>query len=360
MNWKNKLTQILNIDYPIVQGPFGGGYSSVALASTVSNLGGMGSFGAHHLSHDEILQLNNELRSVTKGTYALNLWIDNDKYKSSYSDAEFERTKALFKPFFDELEVEIPTKPILPEGHSNKKQLEAIIEARPPVFSFVYGIPDKEILKELHNNGTVLIGAATTVEEAVVLEDTGVDIIVASGFEAGGHRIAFLENDDSKLIGTISLIPRVVEAVNIPVLAAGGIADGRGILSALALGAQGVQIGTAFLACEESNASDLHKKILHSPAAENTMLTKSFTGRTARGTVSEIAKQTQGRDLELAPYPLQGLFMRPLRKAALEQGRTDLISFWSGQSAPLIKHHRAKDLFNSLISEAASTLQDLK
>ena len=359
MNWKNKLTEILKIKFPIILGPFGGGYSSIALASTVSNAGGMGSFGAHNLSHDEIIDLNNDLKKATKETYALNLWIDNSLYGNDYSDEDFERTKTLFKPYFDELGIDLPSKPVLPEGHSNEKQLAAIVEARPPVFSFVYGIPDDTVIQELKKGGTKLIGTATTVEEAIMLEDAGVDVVVATGFEAGGHRVAFLEDNEAKLMGSISLIPRVADVVDIPVVAAGGIADGRGIISAFSLGALGVQIGTAFLACDESNATDLHKKVLNSSVAENTMLTPSFTGRKARGTVSKIAEETRLRSTELAPYPLQGLFLKPLRKAALAQGRTDMISFWSGQSAPLIKYSKATELFENLITESEQVLHEL-
>lgn len=357
MNWKNSLTELLNIQYPIIQGPFGGGYSSVALASTVSNAGGMGSFGAHHLSYNEIIALNNQLKAATSKTYAINLWIDNDNYNQAYSDTDYEQTKLLFKPYFEELEIELPPKPMVSEEHNNSKQLEAIIEARPPVFSFVYGIPDEYIIREIKKGGTKIIGAATNVEEAVLLEDVGVDIVVASGFEAGGHRISFTQESENNLMGGLSLIPRVADTVQIPVVAAGGIADGRGIVAALSLGAKGVQIGTAFLACKQSNASTLHRKILHSPKAENTLLTKSFTGRLARGTLSTIATHTSNYPQQIAPYPLQGLFLRPLRKAAIEQGRVDLISFWSGQSAPLIKHRDAGELFENLVEESEAIIK---
>jgi nitronate monooxygenase len=359
MNWKNELTTTLNIQYPIVQGPFGGGLSSVHLAATVSSNGGMGSFGAHHLSFDEIIEINNQLRKATKHTYAINLWIDNDKYNKEYTDADYERTKSLFKPYFDELNIALPPKPIIPKEHSNTKQLEAILEARPPVFSFVYGIPPQEVIRELKKAGTKIIGVATNVEEAVEIEDAGVDVVVASGFEAGGHRVSFQEEDESKLMGGVALIPRVVDAVNIPVVAAGGLADARGIVAALALGAQGAQIGTAFLACEESNASALHKEVLHSAISENTLLTKSFTGRLARGTISKIALETKHKEAFIAPYPFQSLFIRPLRQAMIEQKNHDLVTFWSGQSAPLIKHHQAEKLLKSLIVESEQLIQQL-
>ena len=356
MNWKNDLTDLLKVAYPIIQGPFGGGYSSVALTSTVTNFGGVGSFGAHHMSKDEILTLNENLKEKCNGQYAINLWVKNDNYYKEYTIQNFEKTKSIFKPYFDELEIPLPDMPTIPEANNYEQQVEAILKSRPPIFSFVYGIPDETIIAECNKYGILTIGTATTIEEAVLLEDSHVDAIVATGFEAGGHRVAFEENPEDNLFGSFSLIPRVVDAVNIPVIAAGGIADGRGIAAALTLGAQGVQIGTAFLACEESNASEIHRNILFSPKAERTVLTKSFTGRLARGTESTIANETKDYVHDLAPYPIQGLFIRPLRDAAIQRGKTDLLSFWSGQSAPLIKNKTAGDLFINLIEETENVL----
>jgi len=358
MNWKNDLTRKLKIHYPIIQGPFGGGYSSITLSAAVTNLGGMGSFGAHHLSHDEILTLNKQLKSKCKGTYAINLWIKNDSY-NDFSNQDFEKTKAVFKPYFDELNIPVPEKPVLTEDHSYGRQLEAILKAKPPVFSFVYGVPDKSVLKECKKRGILTLGTATTVEEAVLLEDAKVDAIVATGFEAGGHRVAFADKPENNLIGGLSLIPRVVDAVKTPVIAAGGIADGRGIAAALVLGAKGAQIGTAFLACEESNASHAHKNVLFSQKAEKTVLTKSFTGRLARGTDSIVAQETLQDASGIAPYPIQGLFIRPLRNAALQQNKLELISFWCGQSAPLIKNKTAKELFTTLKIETESVFNEM-
>ncbi|WP_437398573.1 NAD(P)H-dependent flavin oxidoreductase [Flagellimonas lutimaris] len=358
MNWKNDLTQILKISYPIIQGPFGGGYSSISLSAAVTNLGGMGSFGAHHLSHDEILTLDNQLKTNCKGTYAINLWVKNDNYKD-FSNQDFEKTKAIFKPYFEELNIPVPDKPVLTEGHSFDNQLEAILKTKPPVFSFVFGVPDESIIKECKKRGILTLGTATTVEEAVLLEDAKVDAIVATGFEAGGHRVAFEDEPENNLIGNISLIPRVVDAVKTPVIAAGGIADGRGIAAAMVLGAKGVQIGTAFLACQESNASIAHKKVLFSQKAEKTVLTKSFTGRLARGTDSTLARETLQDASKLAPYPIQGQFMRSLRNAALQNNRLELISFWCGQSAPLIKSKTAKGFFTALKMETESVFNEM-
>ncbi len=344
----NKFTKLLKIEHAIVQGPFGGGYSSVSLAGAVSNAGGLGSFGANHLSQQQILEVNQQLKAATKAPYSINLWIKNEQYAKEYSEQDFEKTKAVFQPFFDALGVAMPDKPELPTTQQYEQQIEAILEAKPPVFSFVYGVPEAAVLRALQQRGIFTLGAATTVEEALEIEEAGIDAVVATGFEAGGHRVAFLDAPENQLMGTFSLVPRVADAVNIPVVAAGGVADRRGIQAARALGADAVQIGTAFLACKESNAPDIHRRALFGPEAEKTVLTKSLTGRLARGTQGQWAELTKNSWDDLAPYPIQGLFIRPLRAAAIAQGRTDLLTFWAGQSAPLLSKIDAQSLMEAL------------
>ena len=355
--WKTRITDILNLDYPIIQGPFGGGYSSVELLLTVSNLGGMGSFGAHYMTYQEILDLNSSIQAVTNRTYAINLWVQNNGFEKPFDQEGFESLKSVFKPFFEELQIPFPDFPVANQEADYHRQIEAILEVRPPVFSFVYGIPEADIIRECQKRGIKTIGNATTVAEALALEAAGVDVITATGFEAGGHRVAFLEDPDENLMGTFALIPQVADAVEVPILAAGGVANGKGIAAAMTLGAEGVQIGSAFLACKESNAPKVHRQQLLSNSSNQTELTKAFTGRLARGTKSKITKETRKQTDLFAPYPLQGLFIQPLRKAALEQNRTDLITFWGGQSAPLLKHQSASALFHSLVEEAGQLLK---
>jgi nitronate monooxygenase len=193
----------------------------------------------------------------------------------------------------------------------------------------------------------------TTVEEAVAAEAAGADVIVASGFEAGGHRGSFLGSAEASLTGTFALIPQVADAVRIPVVAAGGIADGRGIAAALTLGADGVQIGTAFLATEESGAPAIHKEALHQARARKhaTILTRAYTGRLARGLTNMIGETLHAGEDPVLPYPLQGQLLRGLREKALEQGRTDLVTLWAGQSVRLVKHRRATELFDDLVAQ---------
>ncbi|MFZ6010068.1 MAG: NAD(P)H-dependent flavin oxidoreductase [Bacteroidota bacterium] len=351
--WGSRISDILNIRYPIIQGPFGGGYSSQQLAAAVSNAGGMGSFGAHHLTREEIIAVDRDIRSRTDGTYAINLWVRNDGLDKKFDRADYEKLCILFKPYFDELSIPLPPFPEMNDA-VYEKQVEAVLEARPPVFSFVYGIPDNAIIGECKRLGIKTIGTATTVDEALALEGAGVDVVTATGFEAGGHRVSFLRSAEDSLTGLFSLIPQVADRLTIPFLAAGGIADGRGIAAALALGADGVQVGTAFLACEESNAPALHRAKIFSKESNHTVLTRSFTGRLARGTESKIALETRESAGALAPYPLQGYFVRSLRKAAIDQKRSDLISFWAGQSAALVKYKKADELFVALVRETES------
>lgn len=349
---KTSFTELVNVAYPIVQGPFGGGLSSTTLTSTVSNLGGLGSFGVQPLTPEKILEVNKAIRSTTSKPYALNCWVNNkDAHADSYSEKEYQALCKLFEPYFNELSIPLPEKP-KDLGSQFEDQIQAILEAKPPVFSFVFGIPPREILFACAKNNIVTIGTATTVDEALALEAAGVDAIVATGFEAGGHRVSFLKSAEASLTGTFALIPMVADRVKIPVIAAGGIADGRGVAAALTLHADAVQIGTAFLACEESNATPAHKARLFSTDANQTVLTKMFSGRLARGLQSKLSEALSKHENNFAPYPIQRMFMRSLSAAAVAQNKEEMITFWSGQAAPLLKYKKAGELFHSLVSEA--------
>ncbi len=229
------------------------------------------------------------------------------------------------------------------------EQVDAVLETRPAVFSFVYGVPAPWILDRCRALGVATIGAATTPDEAIALDAAGVDMIVATGLEAGGHRVSFLRPAEDSLTGGLSLLPQVVDAVRAPVIAAGGIADARGIVAMLALGAQAVQIGTAFLACEESNAAPIHRERLFGNDARHTGLTRAFSGRLARGLVNPLMRRLQGQEHRLAPYPVQNWLTGAMRAAAIAQGRADLMSLWAGQSAPLLRHRRAAELMAWLV-----------
>jgi len=355
--WKNtEVTRRLKLDVPIVQGPFGSGLSAVDLVVAVSESGGLGSFGVHHLDGAGIRAIDAQIRARTRRTYALNLWIPlGDSDDPRMTDAQWSAACELLRPCFDELYVPMPARPAR-FGPHYQEQIETLLELRPPAFSFVFGVPSPDVLERCRGSGIATLGAATTAAEAKLLADTGVDMIVASGFEAGGHRASFLQEPEDCLTGTMALIPQVTDTVKVPVIAAGGIADGRGIAAALKLGAAGAQVGTAFLACEESNATPLHRAKLFSADARRTTLTRAFTGRLARSIHNAFIDAMHGKQKLLAPYPVQAWLTAQLKTAALAANRPDVISLWSGQGAPLIRHRRAAELLRSLILQTDEVL----
>lgn len=349
---KTEFTKLLGIGYPIVQGPFGGGLSSSKLTSTVSNAGGLGSFGGQPFSSKEIIETCNEIRKLTNKPFNINLWVnDRDVRLANFGEDDYKKLTELFKPYFIELGLPIPERPTN-LGPKFEEQIEAIYKAKPAIFSFVYGIPSSDILENCRRLGIKTVGAATTVDEAIALEKAGVDAIVATGFEAGGHRVSFLRSAEDSLMGTFSLIPQVADSVKIPIIAAGGIGDSRGIKAALALGADAVQMGTAFLATTQSNASQDHKDKLFTSDAKYTTLTKVFTGRLSRGIRNRLTEELKNHENLFAPYPLQGKFMGLLKAyPATANSNPDFKSYWAGQSASLLKHKDARILIETLVNE---------
>ena len=350
---ENRLTAKLGIDYPVIQGPLGG-LSSQKLTAAVSNFGGLGSFGALNLSPDAIKDVIGEIRSLTAKPFAMNLWVSKEDEGARRSDqSAFNRSLAPIARHLTELGAPLPThKPYSPPTRF-EDQARALIEAKVPVFTFVFGVPPTEILQECRAKEIVTIGAATTPEEAAALEEAGVDAIAASGFEAGGHRGSFLRAADDSLTGTFSLVPRIADTVNVPVIAAGGIADARGLIAALALGAEAVQMGTAFLACEESGASRLHRQALQEKRAGHTALTNGFTGRLARGIHNRLLEELNRPGIEILPYPLQRALVRNLAIPAEAAGRSDLLPLWAGQSANLSACSNVLAFLTSLVEEAS-------
>jgi nitronate monooxygenase len=228
-----------------------------------------------------------------------------------------------------------------------------LLDEKVPVFSFIYGIPPQEILEECWAKHIFTIGTATTPDEAAALQEAGVDAIVASGFESGGHRGSFLRSAEDSLTGTLSLVPQIADIVDVPVIAAGGIGDARGVIAAMALGAEAVQMGTVFLACEESGASLLHRQVLRGKKAGHTALTKGFTGRLARGIYNRLLEELNWPGTEILPYPLQRALVRNLAIPAEAAGRSDLMPLWAGQSANLSTCTDVMAFLTSLVEEAS-------
>jgi nitronate monooxygenase len=356
---KNRLTSRLGVQYPIIQGPLGG-LSSQRLTAAVSNYGGLGSFGAHGLKPEAIRGVIREIRGLTPKPFAMNLWVSmEDEGAPTSSEEAFDRGLAPLAKHIESVGGSKPSyRPYEPIRFDD--QVQVLLDEGITVFSFIYGIPSKQVLDEFRRKGIALIGTATTVDEAIALEQAGVDLIAASGFEAGGHRGSFLQAAEDSLTGTMALVPQVVNAVQLPVVAAGGIGDTRGILAAFALGAEGVQMGTAFLACEESGASALHRKAILSGQAKETALTRGFTGRLGRGIRNRLLDELNQKDVEILPYPLQRALVRHLSIPAEKAGRPELVPLWAGQSANLSRISDVRTLLDTLvreISEIGGTVQ---
>jgi nitronate monooxygenase len=350
---RNRLTAKLGIEYPVIQGPLGG-LSSQRLTAAVSNFGALGSFGAHSLAPEAIEDAVARIRALTSKPFAMNLWVSmEDEGARAADESAFNRSLEPLVVHLDALGAPRPTyKPYSPARFED--QARVLLDAKVPVFSFIYGIPPRDIMEECRANGIVTIGTATTPDEAAALEDAGVEAIVASGFEAGGHRGSFLRAAEDSLTGTLSLVPQIRDIVDVPVIAAGGIGDARGVIAALALGAEAVQIGTAFLACEESGASRLHRQALLERAAGHTGLTRGFTGRLARAIHNRLLEDVNRTGTEVLPYPLQRGLVRSLAVAAEAAGRSDLVPLWAGQSASLSAPTDAASFLGSLVEDVAA------
>jgi len=341
------ITDLLGIDAPVVLGPFGG-VSSVQLTAAVSDGGGLGSYGLYGYDGGAIRRTAADLREATDRPFALNLWIPTGDEAEAVDQDDFDRFTGALKPYFEELAIPLPEMPAryLPDYG---EQVEATLEASPAVVSFVFGVPAPQVVEEAHRRGIKVLGTATTVEEAVALEAGGVDAVVASGMESGGHRVSFLRPADESLVGTFALVPQVADAVRIPVIAAGGIADRRGVAAAFALGAEAVQVGTAFLATRESAAVPAYRSLLFSPSAGRTVLTRALSGRLARGIPNRVTTDLADAR-SIAPFPIQNWLTGRFRPEAAARGNTGLMSLWAGQAAPLIRHDTAADVLAELLA----------
>ena len=339
------LTALFGISHPIVLGPFGG-LSSVPLTAAVSEAGGLGSYGLYGYDGDRIRATGAELRAATGRPFALNIWLPTgDEVAPGPQHTVFAQA---LQPFYEAVGVGVPSRPerYVP---TLDEQLEAIWEVAPAVLSVVFGVPSAEMLAEAHARGIRVVGTATTVAEAVALAEAGVDAVVATGAEAAGHRVSFLRPAEESLVGTIALVPQVVDAVDVPVIAAGGIADRRGVAAAFALGASGVQVGTAFLATAESAATDAHRDAIRRTAADETVLTRAMSGRLARGARNRAVRAIEASGT-IAPFPMQNWLTGRFRAPAGEQNLGELQSLWMGQSAPLARRASAPAVFAELVA----------
>ncbi|MFC4403780.1 NAD(P)H-dependent flavin oxidoreductase [Gracilibacillus xinjiangensis] len=348
----NEVTKLLNMTYPVIQAPMAGGVTTSELVAAVADNGGLGMMGAGYMTSSQIREQIREIQQLTEGPFGINLFVPNEFH---VSEQEVELASNRLQPIREQLDLQQKEQVDIPNfdkvSESFQQQIEVVIEEKIPFCSFTFGIPSKEIIEELKQHHIILIGTATTVKEAVENEKAGMDMVVVQGCEAGGHRGNFLSGDQESLIGLMALIPQVVDNVSIPVIAAGGIMDGRGLMAALCLGAQCVQMGTAFLNCEESGAHASHKEAILHAAEDETVLTRSFSGKWARGLKNDYINEMHEDESLFPAFPVQNKLSQDIRKAAAAQNKTAFMSLWSGQSPRLAKKQCVESLMEHIISE---------
>jgi nitronate monooxygenase len=348
MRETERLCALLGIEHAIIQAPMAGGATTPELVAAVSNAGALGMLGAAYLSPAEIEAAIAAVRRLTGRPFGVNLFAGGREPAEGADPAPM---LGILGRYHAALGLPPPAAPS-ETGAPFEAQMEVVLAARVPVFSFTFGIPDAGTLRRLRDGGIVVLGTATTVEEARQLAAAGVDAVVTQGSEAGAHRGTFAGPFEAALVGTMALVPQAVDAVDVPVIASGGIMDGRGIVAAQALGAAGVQMGTAFLTCRESGIPDAYKAAVRSARDDQTALTRAFSGRPARGILNEFMSDLQGQEAAILPFPLQNALTRPLRNAAAARGDTRYLSLWAGQAAALARDLGAGELVAQLVREA--------
>jgi nitronate monooxygenase len=353
MNLTNRLTELLGVDYPILQAPMGG-ESTPEMVVAVSAAGGLGGLGCSYKSLDEIEAGVGQIRAATDRPFNLNFFAHAEPRQQREMDS---RTREKLDAFYAELGIAgIPAESEVACHGFDAERLNLVLRLRPRAVSFHFGLPSREKMHVLQEAGIVVMCSATTVTEAVWLDEAGVDVVIAQGWEAGGHRGSFDVTGEGFGIGTLALVPQVVDAVSAPVIAAGGIADGRGIAAALVLGAQGVQMGTAFLSCPEANVSDAYRAAIHDACAEETRLSRAFSGRPARVRNNRYVEAMERPEAHFADFPRMYRYSFPLEKAALESGVSGFECYIFGQAARLNRALPAAELVARLVEETRAAL----
>jgi nitronate monooxygenase len=343
----NLLLERLRIQHPIILAPLAGGPSTPELAAAVSNAGGMGSLGLEYLTLDQMRQHIQRTRELTRGPINLNLFAPMSPPSRHLNFAPALAEVALAH---EELGIAAPEAPQLqPDNFGDK--LSVMLESRPEVFSFTFGMMSHDAMHSLKGAGIFVIGTATTVAEAQRLERAGVDAIVAQGSDAGGHRGTFAGLFDTSMIPTLDLVRRIANVTKLPVIASGGLMDGRDIRRALEAGAAAVQLGTAFLACPEAGTSKPYREALLNAREDTTVITRAFSGRPARGLANRFSRKLADKPDSILPFPLQNTLTRPMRRAAAEKGTSEYLSLWAGTGVARIRQMPAGELVKVLVDE---------
>lgn len=339
--------------YPIVQAPMAGGATTSELVAAVSNAGGLGSLAGVLLPPDRLREEIRAIRTRTARPFNVNLFVLKPVQSTS---EELRVAMERLQPIRAELglpQATVPSK----FSEDFEAQLEVLIEEKPPVVSFHFDLLSAQAVERLHEAGCQVIGTATNVAEAMAWEQAGANYVCAQGAEAGGHRGTFIGPFEQSMTGTMALVPQIADAVNVPVIAAGGIMDGRGIAAALLLGAGAVQMGTAFLTCSESGIHPLYKQALLQAQGDSTVVTRTFSGRHARGLRNAFIEQMQPYEALVPSYPIQNALTSEIRQAAAKAGRLEFMSLWAGQAASLCRTLPAADLVETLMQETHAALR---
>ena len=353
MNWTHTvLTERLGIRYPIIQAPMAGGPGTPRLVAAVSNAGGLGTLAGSYLYPEPLRQAIAEVRALTDRPFAVNLAV---AAPAKADPSQIARARELLAPYRAELGLP-PDPPDPPEPPGFDEQLDVLLQENVPALSLIFGAPDNVYLDLLRDAGIITLGTATHVLEAIVLEESGVDFIIAQGAEAGGHRGTFVGHPEQGLVGTLTLAPLLAEYVAVPIIAAGGIMDGRGIAAVRVLGAAGAQMGTAFLACPESGAHPAYQALLRQGSEIATTLSRAFTGRHGRVLRNRLVDELRAHEAELPGFPLQLLLTQDLRQAAADRGLTDFMALWAGQGCHLCAARPAAELIASWVEQATALL----
>jgi nitronate monooxygenase len=348
-----RILDLFGIDLPIIQAPMAG-ISTPQMAIAVGAAGGLGSLACAQLNLDQARKDLATIRQGTKRPINVNFFCHKPP---APEPARIASWRALLAPYYRELDLD----PAAPIPETNRVPFDdgfcALVEhAKPEVVSFHFGLPERSLLDRVQATGAKIISSATTVAEARWLQERGCDAIIAMGFEAGGHRGNFLSDDMGRQIGTFALVPQVIDAVSVPVIAAGGIADARGIVAALALGASAVQIGTAYMLTPEAKLSNAHRLALRNAADDDTMVTNLFTGRPARGIVNRLMRDLVAMSAAAPSFPLAAGALVPLKAKAEAAGSGDFTNLWSGQAARLAREMPAGELTRRLAAETLAKL----
>ncbi|SRR5882724_5574937 len=354
---RTELCEILRIDHPIIQAPMAGA-TTVELVASVCEAGALGGFGHAYTEPDAMRKDASALRARSQRSFAVNLFAAPTPGEPPIHEQG--EAIAAVRGDFEHLGLPVPERIPPPYAPDRAQQVEAVFDFRPGAVTVHLGDMTADTVSRLRGVGVRVGGSVTSVREARHLEALGVDFIVAQGTEAGGHRGTFLHVPEHVMTGTLALVRQVVRAVNVPVVAAGGIMDGAGVAAALALGAQAAQVGTAFLLCPESGVSEVHRKAIAGMDGDETAITRVFSGKPARGVRNLMIEKAAASGLPILPFPVQQKLMAPLRAASAREGSADYIAGWSGQAGSLARRLPARDLVRILVEEACETIERLR